>query len=170
MTGAGGHEPPSPGASDDPYRRYLLERFQGEVYGEALFRTLAERCDTQSRARKWRALERLEVETQRAIADALDRCGAAARPDAEQIELGVRHGEERSRVPWLALLRDFRAELEALVGKLERGEKLARTAAEADVLRRITAHERALLEWAVRELDGRADSLEPVYAMLERTD
>lgn len=45
------------------YKTYLEERFQGEVYGEALFRTMAESCDDSEKARKFRVLEQLERET-----------------------------------------------------------------------------------------------------------
>ena len=45
----------SHGSSED-YHAYLEERFQGEVYGEAFFRTMAERCEDPVRARKLRVL------------------------------------------------------------------------------------------------------------------
>jgi hypothetical protein len=41
--------------TESGYGTYLEERFQGEVYGDATFRTMAERCDVPARPRKLRA-------------------------------------------------------------------------------------------------------------------
>ena len=48
-------------ASD--YKTYLAQRFQGEVFGHAMFRTMADLCDDPARAQKFRLLEQLERET-----------------------------------------------------------------------------------------------------------
>jgi hypothetical protein len=42
------------------YNAYVEECFQGEVYGEALFRTMADLCEVPERARKFRVLQQLE--------------------------------------------------------------------------------------------------------------
>ena len=60
-------------ASD--YKTYLEERFQGEVYGEALFRTMANLCEDPARARKFRVLEQLERETKEFLLPALQEAG-----------------------------------------------------------------------------------------------
>ena len=69
-------------------------------------------------------------------------------------------------VPWPDLMRGFRAELEKFVHEFERAEALAPPAG-VDLARDITRHEQALLEFVVRELDGREeDSLAPIRALL----
>ena len=50
-------------AAADGYRSYLVERYQGEVYGEALFQAMAAGCSDARRVEKLRRLEQLERET-----------------------------------------------------------------------------------------------------------
>ena len=63
-------------------------------------------------------------------------------------------------------MRGFQQELERFVGEFERAERLA-PAGKESLLRHVTAHERALLDFATRELEGESrDSLESVVALL----
>ena len=64
-------------------------------------------------------------------------------------------------------MRGFQKELERFVGDFERAESLAPKGKES-LLEHVTAHERALLDFATRELEGsgNGDSLESVVALL----
>ena len=150
------------------YVAYLLERYQGEVYGEALFRTLAQHtADSQARY-KWKTLEQLERETKERIRSALEKLGCDPSEDLGKRALGERHGEQLASRPRLDFMNDFRAELERIVAKFEEAERQCPPDGR-ELLRHITKHERALLDFTVLEIGGRTeDSVGHVLALLEQ--
>jgi hypothetical protein len=154
---------------DEPCRSYLVERLQGEVYGERLFRALAACSEEAGHAHKWRVLERLETATKERIRTSLRSSGVEVIDDPESAARGTSDGERFARMPRDAFLDRFRAELAALVAKLAAAERLAPAdTPERALLRAITDHERALLEFVERELGGRGKtSLEPALALLD---
>ena len=151
-------------ASSD-YQRYLEERFQGEVYGQALFRTMADRSDAPERVRTFRVLEQLERETKEILLPALRAAGGSGEESLERVAQGETLGAELAKTPWMDLMRGFKLELQRFVDEFERAESLAPAGMES-LLRHVTAHEKALLDFATRELEGSDDSLEAVVALL----
>jgi len=154
-------------ATASSFGTYVEERFQGEVYGEAVFRRMAELCEVPAHARKLRVLEQLERETKELLRPAVREVGYPGVESAERISEGEALGAQLANAPWPELMRSTRLELERFVEDFERAERLAPPGKEP-LLRHVTAHERALLEFATRELagDARRDSLEPVIALL----
>ena len=57
----------------DECQAYLLRRHEGEVYGKALFASLAGATSDADRQKKWRVLARLEQETKERIVFTLER-------------------------------------------------------------------------------------------------
>lgn len=155
-------------AKSAAYPAYIEERFQGEVYGEALFRAMAENTSDPERARKLRVLEQLERETKERLRPAVREVGHSGADDLKRVKEGESLGARLGQVPWQGLMQSFVPELEKFVREFEEGEPLAPPGKE-DLLRRVTDHERALLEFARRESDADSglDSLEPVLALLE---
>jgi hypothetical protein len=149
------------------YKAYVEERFQGEVYGEALFRTMADLCEAPERARKLRVLRQLERETKELLLPAVREVGYPGEESPERISEGEALGAQLAKAPWQDLMRGFQKELELFVREFEHAEGLAPPGKES-LLRHVTAHERALLDFATRELAGdeRGDSLEPVIVLL----
>ena len=148
------------------YRGYVIERYQGEVYGEALFRALAEQETNEQRREKWRVLEQLERETKERIRPAVAELGATTEEDPARIKEGEDLAARLAAVPWGDLMKGFRSELERFVSEFEKAEALAPPGG-VELLRDITRHEKALLEFSVREIEGHeAHSLEPVLALL----
>src|SRR5262245_745542 len=156
----------SHGAAKD-FETYLEERFQGEVYGEALFRTMADLTQDPDRARKFRVLEQLERQTKELLLPALREAGGSGAENPERILEGEKLGASLANAPWTDLMRGFEKELRRFVEEFERAEALAPAGRER-LLRHVTAHERALLDFAVRELETSStrDSLEGVLALL----
>ena len=152
-------------ASD--YETYLEQRFQGEVFGEAMFRTMASLCDDPARARKLRVLEQLERETKQALLPELREAGHPGEEDAERIKQGETLGAALATVPWPDLMRGFQAEFQRFTDEFESAEALA-PAGKGGVLRHVTIHERALVDFATRELEENVsgDSLQSVLALL----
>ena len=150
-------------------KTYLIERHQGEVYGETLFRSLAERATDDSRRHKLRVLERLERDTKRRIRSFLEQLGTDVVDDARSVQRGEDDAQTFAGLDWNRLMQGFRVELAKFVSAFEQSESLAASHGEAqDLVRHITMHERALLDFATRELQGLDErSLESVLRILE---
>ena len=82
------------------FRAYLIERYQGEVYGEALFRALAEREPHAERRRKWRTLQQLERETKERIRPAVAALGATTEEDPARCKEGEDLAARLAAAPW----------------------------------------------------------------------
>jgi hypothetical protein len=147
------------------YKTYLEQRFQGEVFGEALFRTMAKLCDDPARVQKLRVLEQLERETKEFLLPALREAGHSGEESSERINQGETLGAALANVPWPELMRAFQEEFRRFSDEFESAEALA-PAAKVSVLRHVTTHERALLDFATRELEGSMLSLQSVVALL----
>jgi hypothetical protein len=148
---------------------YLEERFQGEVYGEAIFRVMAERCGDPGNARKLRVLEQLERETKEVLRPAVREAGLPGIESEEQLRAGALLGAKLAPVPWPMLMVGLKKELLGFVALFEKSEALAPPGRKA-LFRHVTDHERALLEFVEREIAGAPaeESLAPIVAILER--
>jgi hypothetical protein len=148
--------------------QYLIERFQGEVYGEAVFAALADaELDPEARY-KWRVLEALERETKEYLARALGERGHAVEESAESRAQGEKLGRRLASVPRALFMAGFRAEVQKFVAEYEQAEATA-PADGLRVARHVTAHERAILEFADLEIAGRsAESPAPVLSLLAK--
>lgn len=144
----------------------LVQRHDGEVYGEGVFAGLAETCADEARRYKWRVCEALERETKQLLARELGARGRSALESSDRRKQGEELGRRLGAVPWEPLMKGLRPELAKFVSEYEADE--ARAPANGLALaRHITTHERALLEFVDRELAGRADdSVAPVLALL----
>jgi hypothetical protein len=149
------------------YETYLEERFQGEVYGEALFRTMADLAVEAGRAKKFRVLEQLERETKELLREAVREAGGTDEENPQRISEGETLGAQLAKAPWHGLMSGFQAELKRFVADFEQAEALAPPGKES-LLRHVTAHERALLEFATLELEASQskNSLTSVLALL----
>ena len=149
----------------ESYASYLEECFQGEVYGEAFYRTLAERIGDADAARKLRVLEQLERETKELLRGEVREIGLAGEDDGARADAGAELAGKLAAAPWRALVKGFRVELEKIADRFARSESLAPPGKEW-LLRHVTAHERAQVEFTLRELAGEPDPLAPVVALL----
>ena len=149
----------------DAYESYVEERYQGEVYGEAVFAAWAAACSDPEVAEKVRVLERLERETGEKLADELRSLGRDPQPDPARREEGGKIGQGLGGAPWPDVLGGFRAQLVPLIEAFAEAETLAPDGKRA-LLEFVTAHERALLAFADGELAGDGDSLAPVRSLL----
>jgi hypothetical protein len=151
----------------DDYKTYIAERYQGEVYGEAMFGAMAEVAVEPSQARKLRQLEQLERETKQLLLPEVLASGGEAREDAARVAEGKELGARFGKAPWLDMMRGMTGELGKFVAEFRRSEALAPPGKEA-LLQHVTAHEQALLDFAESEVAGHAAerSLAPVLALL----
>jgi hypothetical protein len=150
----------------DGYPERVLQAYQGEVYGEALFGALAERARDPDARHKWRTLERLERETKLRLAPLVVRlCGRADEDDAQR-ERGRKDADALGAVAWSELMQLFAREFPKFIDEFESLERAA-PARDAGVMALLSAHEKALAAFARAEAEGdAAHSLEPVLALL----
>lgn len=133
----------------------LLAAYQGEVFGMAMYRSVADAQTDEWRRWQWECLHRLEVEVHDDLADLLRRRGVDPVPDPVEHAAGRREAERIVGLPWTELLDEFAADLPQLIetyGAL--AESPALTAAERAVLRRVTEHEVAALDYCLAERSG----------------
>src|SRR5262245_11677021 len=109
----------------DAFVTYLIERFQGEVYGEAVFVALAEAEADHEMRWKWRVLETLERETKEYLDRALRARGHEVKPSDESWALGLKLGKAVARVPRAVFMNGLRTEVQKFVAEYEAAEALA---------------------------------------------
>lgn len=149
------------------YLGRVREAYQGEVYGEALFRGLKERAGSREQAYKWRVLEQLERETKLRLRALVEDLGGETDEEIDQLERGESDAAFFARIPWDAFMSGFRRELQKFIDAFEELETLGRPG-DAGVLAAVTEHERALLAFAEAELAGDGESsLAPIVRLLE---
>lgn len=148
------------------YLERIEDAYQGGVYAESLFATLASQAPRAARAEKWRVLERLVRDTLERIRPILVRLGGAVAADPARRALGVQHGSDLAGRRWLDFMDLLLVEVTRSIERFEQLERLAEPA-DARVLARVTAHEVALQSFARLELAGRGrESLRPALALL----
>jgi hypothetical protein len=147
------------------YLRELAAAYQGEVRGEAMFRTLAEHAGDAAAAETWRALARLEATTRARLLPLLRRHGLDTLPDPEQERLGRQRGEARAALGHAGAVRAMSDSLPKYV-TLYAELAAAGPAEDRDGLAFLNAHELALQQFCARRTAGRDDALAPVLALL----
>ena len=147
-------------------RQYLIDAYQGEVLGEALFALRAELEPEAAAEAKWRVLERLERFVKARLRPELERRGLSTAEDPAKVEEGRKAAVGVASLPpetAASALRDA-------IGRFVAEVAAAREAAPADlsgIASLVLGHEQALLEFAERELAGDGEkSVEPVEAFL----
>jgi hypothetical protein len=149
------------------YLARLHEAHHIEVSGEAVYAVAARRARTQDWREKWRALEKLEIQTKTRVAAAITGLGHTAKVRRVDVWLGHTVGGLIAVLPSRMQLRTMRA---IVVHAISFWERLQRAHPEGDarLLAYLVAHERAQLDFAQDELDGRGDrSLSHVTKLLE---
>ncbi len=152
----------------DDYLDRVVESYQGEVFGEAIFRELAAKCADPETAYKWRVLEQLERETKERLKPLVAELGGDIEENPARFRKGQHLAEKWATQSWSEIMVWFRDQLPTYVKFFENLEADAREQ-DRQLLGKVTAHERALLDFAKHEIAGRSDhSLEPVLALLDR--
>ena len=150
------------------YLKEIVTAYQAEVWGEAIFSTLAEHVTSEEEHEIWRTLTRLESTTRQRLLPLLQRHGLDTTPDPDRRRLGQERGRERAAAGFAATIKSMSETLPpflTLYAQLE-AEGPAEDRRELEML---NAHEIALHEFAVRALaSGGRDSLAPIRAFLDK--
>jgi len=151
----------------DDYLRRVNESYQGESYGEALFRELAARTGDPEQNYKWRVLGQLELETKLRLRPLVETLGGDTAEAEDNESRGRADAETMAAKDWTDLMSSFDAMLPKYVRFFEKLEAMA-PPRDRELLAAVTAHELAIQDFAKLELDGRGrESVEPVIALLD---
>lgn len=154
----------------DPLKE-LLEWYRDEISAAAMFDDLALATADAECALKWSALARLERHVAANLAAALAERGIEVPTPAAVSGERARTGNANPylAMTWRGAMDRFRPELVGYVRDFENAE--ARMPSDLKPLARfVTAHEQALLDFVVLELDHAGHgSLDPVIRMLDQT-
>jgi hypothetical protein len=146
----------------------LLEWHRDEISAAAMFDDLALGTDDADCALKWRTLARLERHVAAQLETALAQRGVAVPTLAAVVDEQPRTGEGNPylRLTWRGAMERLRPELAGYVRDFD--DAGARMPADLKPLARfVTAHEQALLDFVVSELDHAGHgALDPVLRML----
>lgn len=140
------------------------EAFEGEALGEALFGRLAELAPDDERRAKLEVLQRLEGATRELLRPVLERLGVPTDGEAEAAANGATFGEAAAAQPWEQLLASFEPNTAKYAAMYERLRLLVDDPDVATV-DALLAHERALCEFARRELAGEDDPQRPILEL-----
>jgi hypothetical protein len=148
------------------YLGRLQQAHRIEVNGEASYAAAARWTRSPDRRAKWQALADLETRMKRRIAVEIEALGGVATERALETWGGRVVGAVIAALPWRVMLRGLRLVTrhttrfwQRLEGEHPDGNRR--------LLADLTAHERAQVEFAERELSGEGGhSLESVFAML----
>jgi len=149
-----------------PYLAELLEWYRGEVGGEAFFAALAHGTGDPRLAAKWQKLAQLERYVADRLRTELEARGVPIPAMADLEQRGRNSAREYRYLNWREALSRLRPELVRYVQDFRAAES---TMPEEllPLAQLVTAHEQALLEFTIRELeqDG-TRSLESVHCLL----
>lgn len=140
--------------------------YQGEVYGEALYRGIADVLDDPARAEKWRVLAELEVVTKARMRALVAKLGGNTEESEAFRQKGIDQVRKYTRLSWSEFMALYSKELEPVI---ERYAELERRCAPEDAatLRFLTEHEVVTKAFCDLELQGRADiSIHPTLELL----
>lgn len=140
--------------------------YQGEVYGEALYRGIADVLDDPGRAEKWRVLAELEVVTKARMRDLVAKLGGDPAESEAFRQKGVNNVQKYVSLPWADFMALYSQELVPVIARYGELETLC-APEDAQTLRFLTEHEVVTKAFCDLELDGRPDiSIEPTVALI----
>ncbi|XDZ64975.1 hypothetical protein AB8880_08555 [Alphaproteobacteria bacterium LSUCC0684] len=150
------------------YQSKLDEAYQGEFYGLAMYRRIADARPHPDEKEKWRLLVRLEEVTRSVLEPVLKRHGMATDARPESLCEGERDAEGYMHLPWDQLMRRFSDELDADIDEYSALLAIA-PPGDREAIRFLVDHEIVAKAFCEGELDGRPDqSAAPVEALLAR--
>ena len=138
------------------YLNLIEEAYQGEVYGEAMYQTIADNMDNPDYAYKWRVLAQMEAETKVEMRDLVARWGGEIAESEAWRDRGRQDARRYAALSWLELMEIFTQELEADIAEYTKLEEDC-PPEDAATLRRLTEHEILTKQFCDQELNGQGD-------------
>jgi hypothetical protein len=154
---------------DPGIKSRLQDAWQGEVFGMAMYRAIAEQQQDPIRRWQWVALHQLEVETGTAMRQLLLRHGLPVTEFGESKRAGLAEAERIVVLPWQDMMKAFAEDLPATIDDYRALERACTfEGRDAATMRFLVDHEVASLEFAQFEMRGESHgSINPVLTLLK---
>ena len=155
------------------YAEALRELYNGEVYGESLFSALVGLARNTDERLKWSVVLQLETETKAWLRAPTVAHGVSIEERPEDRDKGLARARERASLPWPRAMQSMYDGLSGhyvpLYQSFADAARARGKVEEEAVCPYMVEHERALVEFAQRELAGAslAQSLEPIQKFLK---
>lgn len=155
---------------DPSLKSRLQDAWQGEVFGKAMYRAIADWQKHPFRRWQWEALYQLEVETGAAMRQLLIRHDLPVAELEESKRAGLAEAERIVLLPWHDMMKAFADDLPATIDDYRALEMAcAFEGRDAVAMRLLVEHEVVSLNFAEFELRGeRHCSINPVLTLLKR--
>jgi len=149
------------------YRDLLLTYYEEEIMGEAYFLALAGNFRGADERAKLTLLAKVERRAAELLRPLLKKYDARPRDDAVLMPLGEAEAKPQLGLGWTELMSFIAAGFQVYV---EEFEALERMAPESDIpaLKRLTQHEVATIDFAIKEIAGEPDGIAPLRHFMAR--
>ncbi len=148
------------------YLKTLLKYFEEEVMGEAYFLGLSKHFDGPGESEKLVMLAEVERKAAEAVRPLLEKHGLKPRDDSVLHSLGEADAEHHLNHGWGELMTHMSVHYPRYIDDFEGLERMA-PEDDRPILKILTYHEVATIDFANREIVGDPDSLEPIRQYLE---
>lgn len=150
-------------------RSRLQDAWQGEIFGMAMYRSIAEQQKEPFRQWQWTALHQLEIETGAEMRQLLLRHGLSVTGLEDSRRAGLAEAARIVVLPWLEMMKEFADDLPATIDDYRALESAcAFEGRDAETMRLLVEHEVASLNFAQVEMRGESqNSINPVLALLK---
>jgi len=147
----------------------LQDAWQGEIFGMAMYRAIADQQQGAFRRWQWTALLQLEIETGEEMRQLLLRHGLSVTELDESRRAGLAEAARIVILPWHKMMNEFADDLPATVDDYRALERTCSfEGRDAEVMHLLVNHEVASLEFAQAEMLGESQhSINPVLSLLK---
>ena len=153
-----------PEGAAEQYLSTLLQYWEEEVAGEAYFRELAARAAEPRQKEKLLLLAQIETHTASIVKPLLTRYGLIPKTD-EQLKAEGKHDAIGAPQQWDDLIAQLAKTFPSYMPSFKRLEEMA-PPTDRPILKRMTAHETAAIEFLEKEIAGDADATLPLISFL----
>ncbi len=148
------------------YKNDLYEIYKSEVTGEALFSLTSKLCRSVNKKRKWQLLAQLETQTKNRYLAYLEEKKQSFSFPVSALIGGKVFGFLFALLPWTTAMKALLSGTPPLIVVFQRLMDNS-DESDAEFFRYVLAHEKAIAEFASRELSGQLDtSIQPLSALL----
>ena len=163
-----GGPPATSAAPSEKYLETLVQYYEEEIEGEAYFAAIADRLDDPEERRKMQMMADVETYAAASVRPLIDKYGLTPRPAAD-LHASGRAGAENAKGDFAQFMAEWLKSFPAYMDDFHGLEALA-PEQDLPLLKVLTNHETAAIDFLEREARGEADSTRPMERYLETVE
>lgn len=149
------------------YLSILKQYYDEEVSGEAFYKGLSKYFDDPKELEKISYLAKVEKHAASTVRPLLDKYKITPQSDTELYVIGKNQARQYSRYDWHSLMKEISTNFPNYIGEFIALENMAPTT-DQTILRKLTAHEIAVIEFANLELENCPRKLTAAFRLFKR--